>query len=335
MKRFFLTILLIVLVVAVGGFFFLPGYLSKTHNTEDVEFRVESGDSLYLVAERLHNMGVIRSRLWFRYKGEDIATKIRPGTYQIEKGATLDEIYRIIQQGEQEVPVIVTFPEGFILYQFAEKIEESGLGTMDEFIDATEEYYLNNYADLYENSRLYFSLEGYLFPDTYHFSPKQTIPQIVERLVSTTENLWTEEMEMRREELGLTRHQVLTLASLIEREAYDDSERTVISGVMYNRMNIGMPLQIDATVIYGIGEGREHMTRVLYRDYQIDDPFNTYRIQGIPPGPIASPGRNSINAALFPDDHGYFYYVMSERGHVFAETYQEHLRNVEAYRQLQ
>ncbi|WP_422487207.1 endolytic transglycosylase MltG [Gudongella sp. DL1XJH-153] len=335
MKKAILVLLLIILIAGVGGFFLAPDYLNSTHNDEAVNLVVEKGDTLHAVAEKLYEEGVIKSRLWFRYNGEEVAARIKPGTYIIERGSSLDDIYEIIQVGEQEVPVVVTFPEGFILYQFAEKIQESGLGTMEEFIEETERFYEENYSENYDNKELYYSLEGYLFPDTYHFSSSQTVSQIVERLVSTTEDIWTDEMEAKREELGMSRHQIMILASLIEREAFNDEERNTISGVIYNRIDTGMPLQIDATVIYGIGEGKEHMTRVLYSDLERENPFNTYRNEGMPPGPIASPGRNSINAALNPESHDFYYYVMGENGHVFAETYNEHLRNVEAYRQTQ
>lgn len=136
------------------------------------------------------------------------------------------------------------------------------------------------------------------------------------------------------EELNLTKNEVLTIASLIERESYNDEEREIVSGVIYNRLNLPMELQIDATVIYGKGEGKEHMTRVLYSDLKEDNPYNTYRNQGLPPGPIASPGKNSIHAALYPEDHNYLFYVLSENhdGHVFAETYEEHLVNERAYK---
>lgn len=335
MKKTILILFLLILIAGVGGFFLAPGYLDSTYNTESVELVVDKGDSLYSVAEKLYEENVIKSRLWFRYKGEEMAGRIKPGKYSIEEGSKLEDVFETIQQGEKEVPVVVTFPEGYILYQFAEKIQEVGFGTIEEFIEETENYYGQNYTEVYDNKQLYFSLEGYVFPETYHFSKKQTMAQIVEQLVNTTDEIWDEQMVLKREELGMTRHEIMTLASLVEREAYNDEEREIISGVIYNRIKIGMPLQIDATVIYGIGKGKEHMTRVLYADLEKENPFNTYRNQGIPPGPIASPGKNSINAALNPQTHNYYYYVMGENGHVFAETYDEHLKNVEKYRQMQ
>lgn len=335
MKKLILILLMLILVGGIAGFFFLPGYLSKAYNQETVQIVVQPGDFLGSIAEDLYEKGVIKSRLWFRYNGSEIATKIKPGTYTLEAGKNIDDIYELIQLGEQEVPVIVTFPEGFILYQFAQKIEEFGLGTADDFIEVTELMFEESYSEGVASEELYFKLEGYLFPDTYHFSKKQSLQEIVKTMTGTMDKFWTPEVELRREDLGLTRHQVITIASLIEREAYNDAERRTVSGVIYNRLEQGMPLQIDATVIYGIGEGKEHMTRVLYSDLEKENPFNTYKNRDLPPGPIASPGMNSLLAAIDPEEHDYLYYVMGENGHVFAKTYNEHLRNVEKYRAIQ
>lgn len=335
MKRLILVLVLLILVAGVGGFFFLPGYLNETINENEEIVIVESGDSLPIVSTKLYEAGIIRSKLWFRYNGEEIATKIKPGSYTIKKDSTIEEIYTIIQQGEKEIPIVVTFPEGFILYQFAGKLEEAGISTSDDFIEKTEEFYKTNLSTEFSNEDLFFSMEGYLFPETYYFSNKQSVEEIVDTLYKTGLDAWDEDMLSQLNQSEYNKHEILTIASLIEREAYSDEERERISGVIYNRLRLGMPLQIDATVIYGIGEGKEHMTRVLYEDLESDNPFNTYRNNGIPIGPIANPGKKSIYASLFPEEHDYLYYVMGEKGHVFAKTYGDHLINVENYRKTQ
>ena len=330
MKKFVLFTIILVLIALVAGSF-LPNFLSQAANNEEVSIIVAQGESLSKVADDLHEKGVIRSKLWFKYKGQDIARNIKPGNYIIEPSLNIQDIYEIIQKGEQENQIKVTFPEGFILYQFAQRVEEVGLGTAVEFIEATNEYFSAKGYD-FDTSNLYFNLEGYVFPDTYYFTDKQTMDGIVSKLISTMEEVFTDEYIARAEELGLSPHQILTIASLIEREAYNDGERKAVSGVIYNRLETDMLLQIDATVIYGLGEGKEHMTRVLYADLEKDNPYNTYKNTGLPPGPIASPGRKSIEAALYPENHDYFYYVLGENGHVFAKTYKEHLVNVAKYR---
>ncbi|WFA09473.1 endolytic transglycosylase MltG [Tissierella sp. Yu-01] len=331
MKKSYI-ILIGFIIISVILISFIPNYLSESDNKEPVEIIVSKGTTLTTVADDLYEKGVIRSRLWFRYNGQDIARNIKPGAYTIEPNIDIEDIYNVLQQGEQENHIKLTFPEGFILYQFAERVAESGFGTVEEFINATDKYLVENGYD-FDTTNLYFNMEGYLFPDTYFFNKGQSVDEIVATLASTMNNsIFTDEYRSRAKELDLTLHEVLTIASLIEREAYNDEERANISGVIYNRLEINMPLQIDATVIYGIGEGKEHMTRVLYEDLETDNPYNTYKNTGLPPGPIASPGKNSIHAALYPEDHDYFYYVLGENGHVFSKTYSEHLNNVNKYR---
>lgn len=332
MKKLLIAVLILI-IIGVTTYFYLPDYLSTTANNQEIEIVVREGASLASVAEDLYEKEVIRSRLWFRYNGSHMATKLKPGTYIIPAKTSIDEVYEIIQKGEMKDYIAVTFPEGFILYQFAEKIEEAGIGTKEEFIEATNRYFQEGSYD-FDTSEHYFDLEGYLFPDTYHFDVDQTVDEVVQILATTMDSIFTEEYTSRMEELNLTKHEVLTIASLIEREAYNDEERETISGVIYNRLNIQMPLQIDATVIYGIGEGKEHMTRVLISDLKVENPYNTYLNQGMPPGPIASPGRNSIHAALYPEEHNYLFYVLSKEknGHVFAETYEEHKKNEREYK---
>lgn len=323
----------VLILIGIGTILFLPDYLSNTNNSQKVEIVVQEGDNLYTVAEDLYEMDVIRSRYWFRYKGSHMASNVKPGTYAIPANVHINDIYEIIQVGEEEEYISITFPEGFILYEFAHRVEEAGIATSEEFIEATNRYYEENTLD-FDNSNHYFSLEGYLFPDTYFFNLDDTVEDVVRTLVATMDSIFTEEYINRMEDLNLSKHEILTIASLIERESYNDEERETIAGVIYNRLSLPMPLQIDATVIYGKGEGKEHMIRVLYADLEEDNPYNTYRNQGLPPGPIASPGRNSIHAALYPEEHNYLFYVLSENhdGHVFAETYDEHLENERAYK---
>lgn len=330
MKKF-LVLIVILIIAGFVTYKFLPNYLTETKNDESISFEVKKGASLSSVAQDLYDEGVIRSKLWFRYKGQDMAKNIKPGTYDLEPELDIYKIYEIIQKGEQEEQIKLTFPEGFILHQFAEKIEEAQLGTAEEFIQATEDYFELKGYDI-DTSNLYFKMEGYLFPDTYYFTKKQSIDEIVKKLATTMDSVFTDEYNAKAKDMGLSRHQLLTIASLIEREAYNDAERATIAGVIYNRLDKGMLLQIDATVIYGLGEGKEHMTRVLYADLEKDNPFNTYRNTSLPPGPIASPGKKSIEAALYPEDHDYLYYVLGEGGHVFAKTFNEHKINVNKYR---
>ncbi|KAB3531798.1 endolytic transglycosylase MltG [Alkaliphilus serpentinus] len=334
MKKAFYLFVILVVAIGLFGFLYLPNYLSEVSFNEPVVLTIPKGASLNYVADSLYNEGIIKSRYWFKYqaKSKDIDRSIKPGSYDITPGMSLEDIFTLLQKGTLDKPVVLTIPEGFTLYQMAERVESIGLGSTKEFIEATMDYYEENYDFSTEN--LYFPLEGYLYPDTYHFTDKSTPRDVVNRMAKTMEEVFSQEYRDRAEELDLSIHEVLTLASIIEREAYNDEERATISGVIYNRLEIGMPLQVDATVIYGLGEGKDHITRVLNSHTSTPNPFNTYMINDIPPGPIAAPGKASIKAALYPESHDYYYYVLGKDGHVFGKTYQEHQKNVENYRKL-
>lgn len=330
MKKIIIIIFIFALIV-IGGINIIPEYLSNTKNEKEVEFKINKGDNLTTVSKKLYDKGIIRSKYWFKYNGQDVASKLKPGNYTIPADTDIGEIYDIIQKGEQKESVAITFPEGFLLYEFAERIEEEGIATKEEFIDATDRYFEGNSYE-FDNSNHYFNMEGYLFPDTYYFEKDQTIDEIVEILVSTMDRVFTEEDLKHMEKKNLSKHEILTIASLIEREAYNGEEKQSISGVIYNRLDIDMPLQIDATVIYGKGEGKEHTTRVLYADLKEDNPYNTYKNKELVPGPIASPGKESIYAALYPEENEYLFYVLGEEGHVFSKDYEEHKKHEKAYK---
>lgn len=329
------SVLLIFMIGAGSIYFYLPSYLSASSNEKPLEITVPKGASLNYVAELLYEEGIIKSKLWFKYrsKAEGVDRNIKPGTYVFHPNISFEEMFTLLQRGTEDAPVIVTIPEGFTLYQIANRIETAGLGTSEEFVEATVAYFEEK-GYTFDTSELFFEMEGYLYPDTYYFSEKQTIVEIVSILAKTMEDVFTEEYKRKAEEMNLSPHEVLTIASLIEREAYNDKERATIAGVIYNRLQKSMLLQIDATVIYGIGKGEEHITRVLYAHLEDSSPFNTYKVQGLPPGPIAAPSKASIVAALYPEEHSYLYYVLGEDGHVFSKTYNEHLNNVDKYRQM-
>jgi UPF0755 protein len=144
-------------------------------------------------------------------------------------------------------------------------------------------------------------------------------------------SIFSDKYMNRAKELGLSINEVITIASLIEKEAANDTERSTIAGVIYNRIKKGMLLQIDASTIYAVTKGKNSVARLTYNDLKAQDVYNTYVFKGLPPGPIASPGKPSIEAALYPESHEFLYYVLGEKGHVFSKTYEEHLNNVKKY----
>lgn len=326
-------IVIILAVIGIAGLSFLPSYLSTSANPQTVEITVPEGASLKHVSNTLHEKGVIKNRMWFEYKAKEMEVdrKIKPGSYSIPSNSSLQDIFQLLEKGNVEEHVVLTIPEGFTIYQIGQRVEDLGLGTRDAFIEASEKYYRDNYD--FDNRELFFSLEGYLYPETYYFTKKQSLDDIVARLAGAMDDVFTEEYIKRMEDLKLSKHEILTIASLIEREAKHDGERATISGVIYNRLDIDMILQIDATVIYGVGRGRDHNPTIYQSNLDELAPFNSYKLPGLPPGPIASPGKESIQAALYPEDHEYLYYVLSENedGHVFSKTHAEHVINRSKY----
>lgn len=334
MKKLF-YMLILVGILAGASAIFVPPYLSVSSNQDVVEVTVPKGASLNHVSNELYEKGVIKNKAWFKYKAKDagVDRKIKPGTYTIPSNITLENIFALLEKGIPDEQMVLTIPEGFTLYQIAQRVSDLGFGTTEDFIDATQRYFEKEGYD-FPTKDLFFSLEGYLYPETYYFTERQSVDDIVRTLAEPIKNIFTEEYKSRAKELDLSIHQVLTIASLIEREAVNDEERPMISGVIHNRLEKNMLLQIDASVIYYTGKGREHKSDIYKSELEKMVPFNTYRVPGLPPGPIASPSKASIDAALYPEEHDFLFYVLNETEdkHIFSKTLAEHEVHAQKYR---
>jgi UPF0755 protein len=279
---------------------------------------IPQGSSFAAAADSLESAGVVRSprlfRLYASITGRD--RDIKAGTYLLEPGLSWNELIQALSAG-RGIEQNITVPEGLALRAIVPLLARS--------IGAPVESLWVAARDTATRRRLTVptpDLEGYLFPDTYRFMYGTSAREAVREMVRRFEAIWEPTWDARLAELGMSRHAVMTLASIVEKEARLAEERPVISAVYHNRLRQGMPLQADPTVQYAIGE---HRTRVLYRDLKIDSPYNTYRNRGLPPGPIASPGRASIEAALFPANVPYRYFVAHPDGHhEFRVTFEEH-----------
>ncbi|KRQ87372.1 putative aminodeoxychorismate lyase [Caloramator mitchellensis] len=328
-------IVLIAIAVALllSSFYFYNQYKEnmKTYHKSDVYFTIKSGDTLSKITDELFNKKIIKSKTFFklytRYKGLD--TKLKSGSYLIKAGIDIDELLKKLSSGKSDYKII-TIPEGFNLHQIAQRLENNGFIKKDELLNAKISDY--DKANLFDNDKkVFYELEGYLFPDTYYIPYTAQSTEVISILFNQFAKNYSQEFRNRAKELGLKNSQIITIASLIEKEAANDDERKRIAGVIYNRLRLNMPLQIDATVIYGITKGEKNIPRLYNKDYQYESVYNTYKFTGLPPGPIASPGIKSIEAALYPEEHDYLYYVYTGEGHVFSKTYQEHLKNVNKY----
>lgn len=278
------------------------------------------------IAAMLEKQGIIRDdqafRLYARYHNLD--SKIQAGYYFLNPSMSTKEILNILVRGKTASKSF-TIPEGYTLKKITESLSAKGFIREQLFNDLLVSGQFN-YAFLKDVPQGENRLEGYLFPETYNISLDSTEKDILNAMLAGMERQIKEiKLEEKAKELNLTLHQAVTLASMIEREARVDKDRALISGVIHNRMKKGMLLQIDATVEYALGGPRE---KIYYKDLEVDSPYNTYKYNGLPPGPIASPGRESLLAAVNPAQTKYLYYVAKPDGsHAFAETLAEHNAN--------
>ncbi|MBT9167148.1 MAG: Endolytic murein transglycosylase [Syntrophomonadaceae bacterium] len=295
---------------------------------EAVLISIPAGSSSLRVASILAEKGLVRHALVFRYfaKYRGLDQQLQAGDYMFSYGMTMDQLLQELSAGNVYRPTVtVTIPEGFLLEQIAQRLAQEGLVDHEEFmLLATEIVPILGRVEAGQR----YALEGYLFPDTYEFSETVTPREILTRMQSRLEEVLTLAMRERAKELGLDIHQVITLASLVEREVQSPQESPLVAAVIHNRLAKGMRLQICASVIYALGE---HRDRLLYADLEVESPFNTYRHVGLPPGPIAAPGKRAIMAVLYPADVDYLFYVLKEDGsgtHYFGSDYAEHQANI-------
>jgi UPF0755 protein len=287
-----------------------------------VTVTVEKGDTLSSVADKLEEAGVIESSTFFnlRARAEGETTEIKPGEYQFVPGEEGDKILKALANGDSASRLEVTIPEGLTLEQTASVIcEATGIPTEEIEAAAKETDY--GYAFL-DDPKIQ-TTEGFLFPKKYEFEQgvdaRQVIDRLLEQYLVETKDL---DFEGAEERSNLTEYELITLASLVEREAANDEERPLVASVIYNRIRQKIPLQVDATVQYALGESKENLS---LDDLKVDSPYNTYKNPGLPPGPIASPSRESIRAALEPAKTDYLYYVLQADGkeHFFTDDYDE------------
>jgi UPF0755 protein len=319
----------IVLVLAVIGIIYFI-YSTAVAGGDDavegpIKVTVEQGDTLSSVADKLETAGVIESATLFkmeaRFGGQ--STEIKPGEYTFEAGSDGEEILGKLTAGKAVPTFAVTIPEGLTLQQTAETVGAAETGvTAEEFAEAAKK---TDYEYAFMEDDAVMSTEGYLFPKQYEFeegtSAEGMVDRLLEQYLIETRDL---DFEGAQDRLNLTEHELVTVASLIERESANSEERPIIASVIYNRIRQGMPLQIDATIQYALGEPKEELS---LRDLKVDSPYNTYENPGLPPGPIASPSRESIQAALEPAETDYLYYVLDVEGneHFFTDNYDEFL----------
>lgn len=318
--------LLLLLAGAAGAFLWLNTTINKPveHSASDRVILVEPGMATPAIISRLSEAGIVDNpdalRLYLRMTGR--GGQLKAGAYKFDSPISPLQAIEKIQRGDVAFER-VTIPEGFNRFDIAETLAtKTGLATEQEFLKLMEDQ--TPIAQIAPQAR---NLEGYLFPDTYNYTEQTTPEELIRAMVNRFNEVFTPEWRARASQIGMTVHQVVALASVVEEEARVPDERPLIASVFSNRLKMGMPLGSDPTFIYaailaGDYDGNPNQPRHRRRD----SPYNTYIYAGLPPGPIASPGRASLQAALYPDESDYLYFVVSgtEGRHKFSRTAAEH-----------
>jgi UPF0755 protein len=286
------------------------------------------GTGVAEIARRLAAAGVVPDAETFRlaaYLAHD-ERKLRAGEYRFAEAARPAEVVSRLARGDVYTRP-VTFPEGLNIDEMATLFEHTGLGTAAAFREAAANVSLISAFDPDAAT-----LEGYLFPETYPLSRHASAADVVAAMVARFGHVFDADLRATAAAEQRSPREVVTLASLVELETAQPDERPLVAAVFLNRLRVGMPLQCDPTVVYGLIQAGRWRGTIRKADLQIDSPYNTYRISGLPPGPIASPGKASLEAAAHPADVGYLYFVSRNDGtHAFATTLAEHNRNVALY----
>lgn len=353
MKTFFILVLLVILLGLVGGSSAiilnpdlaergLVAAVERFDRPQDTKgasvlFTVRPGDTSGKIGEEMERRGIIGNATLFKvlvgYYGLD--KDLKAGDYEVGPGMTMTEIITKLNRGLVKT-TRMTVPEGWRLEEIAEALDKKGIFRREDVLSAARSSY--DYPFL-TSRPAGASLEGYLFPDTYEIRPRHTATDYVNMMLSNFQARLTPTMTEAAARKGLSLHQVLTLASIVEREAVQSDERPVIASVFLNRLTKNMPLYADPTVQYALGSDPSAAARWGYwktalsrADLETSSPYNTYRNPGLPPGPIANPGLASIKAVLEPASSSYLYFVAKGDGsHAFANSMEEHERNVVKY----
>ncbi len=313
----FLFLLLLFGAVWMAYSLFVPAGPSKQTFVE-----IRQGSSARHIATDLKNAGLIRSRIAFLLLHLYERKTLKAGEYEFDHPTTQLEIYSRIARGDTYARVL-TIPEGFNMFDIALAVEHAGIGSQQEFLEQVRRQ-TESVRDIDPQAK---TLEGYLFPDTYRFARKQGPADVVIAMVKR----FHQEAKM----LGLSSnvHNIVTMASIVEKETAAPEERSLVVGVFQNRIENHMPLATDPSVIYAALLAGRYRGTIYQSDLQFNSPYNTYHAAGLPPGPISNPGKDSLLAAMHPTETEYLYFVSDNQGHHrFARTYAEHEQNVQAYR---
>lgn len=342
-----LIVLLLIVAGALYGFYSYKIYSPQFSNTEEtsVEFVIREGDSASRIQDNLVNLGVLKDEQFFKYylSFSGKSDTILPGVYNIADSSSIVDIVKIITGGEFETETVIVVPEGFSLVQIAERYgafykEHALSGDLDEIEKIkTEEFLIAaRNIDVYRKEYDFLvdlpadaSLEGYLFPDTYHIFTDSDPDFLIKKMLDNFDQKISSELRDEIKGQGKTLADVIIMASIVQKEAADQYMEDV-AGVFYNRLAIGRKLESDTTVNYLTGKNDPTPS---FSDTEIDSLYNTYVYPGLPPGPISNPGLAAIEASTFPSEHDYYFFItrLDTGEPIFSKTGEEHLQNRDKY----
>lgn len=328
-------ILYFFILLIIGGIFVARNYYISSlgpmdvENPTVVEIEIPSGSSTNKISEILFDNGLIKNKTIFKYQVKSLNAdgKLKAGTYELNTDMDLNKIIAdLTHGGRSDNTVRFTIPEGYELVHIAEKLSNEGLVDKDRFIELASNK--SNFEEKFEFLKELEegqSLEGFLFPSTYEIYKGSKEEEIISKMLNEFEIIYKKDVETKLEEMNMTLNEAVTLASIVEREGKVDSERPLMSAVFHNRLKKGMALQSCATVQYILGTRKEVLS---IPETQTPSPYNTYINEGLPPGPIASPGEKSLIAAMNPADVDYLFFVLtgSDGTHTFTTNYNDHLQ---------
>ncbi len=330
MKKLGIAILIIVFTIMIGGSYLLWDLkqfaISPTQDAKTEKIiTIRSGQGLASITDALYQAGLINSkrklRWLIRIRGDD--KNLQAGEYALMTDMSPEQILDALVTG-RVLQHRFTIPEGYTMDQIGDVVARSGLAEKADFMDACKDPDFAKVKGIEADT-----FEGYLFPDTYQFPRHVDADSIATAMVNRFWSVFTEEWRQRAADMGMTVHQVVTLASVIEKETGAPDERPLISSVFHNRLKRGMRLESDPTVIYGVKDFDGNLTR---EHLNAATPYNTYKIKGLPPGPIASPGAAALEAALYPADTEYIFFVSKQDGtHEFSKSLKDHNAAVRKY----
>lgn len=321
-------VILFIIVMIIAMPFVKELVSSTSREGETVVVEIPKGASTEDIGQVLKENGLIKSVTIFKLRAHlsENGSKMNYGTFTLYKGMCIPDIIDTLAGTYASRPTIIfTVPEGFSVQQIAKRAEELNLCSEKEFLKALDDDYDYDFLKGIDASGADYALQGFLYPKTYEFFADATAHDIIDKMLAQFEKE-TKDIKFS----GKSIYEIMTVASLLEREALLDDEMPKIAGVIYNRIEKGMRLQVDACVQYAVTKGAYNINRVTYSDLEINSPYNTYKITGLPIGPICNPSVTAIKAALNPEKHDYLYYhtdtEKNDGSHIFTKTYEEHLQ---------